>query len=475
MTRPLLTPLRAGLVGLAALVVGAGLLPAAAAPAPVTLRGPSAHGLVELGDRVRADLGGDCRRASTRVVARFGSTTVQGPAVAGCFPVVTVPAESALAARGYRPGVPVALEVVSGQARQPLVLSRLEPQAGEVAAGAPTPVPAVTDPFGGGGGLTMSTGDTVDLGVADLAGVQSVSVRHLSSTVGVWELRAGSASGRAIATGQFGPAGNIGSAAAEGWLHSVGKLELRPAAAVVGDTNTFADLTTDVPDAPRLFLAVVAAVEPVVVNWVDLNGPGAALPHRFGSERGFEVIFDGSSFDGWSHVGPGRFELRDGAMRAQNDLGDRGWAWLWWTREQFSDHVVRLRFKVEDYMDNGGVLLRHRDPQEDPNRSTASGDEVQIQESFENHTGGIAHEADAFRLATYMVGDWNDLEVVAVGPTYVVRINGSEVQRYTSTKQLRGFFSVENEQLFGVADSGHLWYDDIRVHRCTPADALCRL
>jgi hypothetical protein len=208
------------------------------------------------------------------------------------------------------------------------------------------------------------------------------------------------------------------------------------------------------------------------VNFVDFNGPGAGLRHRFESEEGFTTLFDGSTFDGWDHVGPGRFVLRDGAMRAEHQIQDRGWAWQWYTRAQYWDFVLRLRFRTETYEDNGGVLLRHSDPQGDVNLATDSGDEVQIQEGFENHTGGIAHEADAFRLATNLVGDWNDLEVVAVGRLYVVRINGVEVQRFTSEKQTRGHIAVENEQLVGT-HGGHLWYDDVRVHECGPADALC--
>jgi hypothetical protein len=355
----------------------------------------------------------------------------------------------------------------------PLTYTRLEPRV--AVSGSPTVVKHVSDPDGGVDGLAMSTGDVVDLGRAELTGLQSVGVRNLSSGTGQWELRVSSPTGTAIASGQLGSAGSLASAGSKGWYHSVAEVQLRPAEAVIGDTNTFGDLTPKTGPAPRLYLAMVAvtAPEPVVVNWVDLNGSGVALPHQFASERGFDVLFDGSSFDGWRHIGPGRFVLRDGAMRAEHDPQDRGWAWLWWSRAQYSDFVLRLRFKVEDYEDNGGVLLRHVDPMGDPNRSTSSGDEVQIQEGFENHTGGIAHEADATRLATGVVGQWNDLEIVAVGKTYVVRINGTEVSRYVSKKALRGFVAVENEQLAGT-EGGHVWYDDVRVHRCSAGDTVCR-
>jgi hypothetical protein len=47
-----------------------------------------------------------------------------------------------------------------------------------------------------------------------------------------------------------------------------------------------------------------------------------------------------------------------------------------------------------------------------------------------------------------------------------------EVNRFRTTKQIRGFLAVENEQLAGTK-GGHVWYDDIRVHRCLPREPVC--
>ena len=453
-------------------------VPSAAAAEDVAFATPNAHGVVDFGDRVTYELRGECESVRVAVQVTAAGRTIGGPAASGCVGTVTVPWLQLVESMGYVEGEAVEVALVAGAARLPMRLQRLEPDLGMAVAGAPAVVPADGDPFSGVNALAMQLGDVVDLGPADLDRIESVNVRNLlTDGAGSWELRVGSPDGTAVATGDFGAAGSLASAGGNGWYHSVAQLSWRTGGPVVGDENLFGNLTPAVGSAPSLYLAVPRLVGgPVLVNWVDLNGSGASDLYEFPRERpgAFEVLFDGSSFDGWEHVGPGRFELRDGAMRATHEPTDWGWGWLWYTRAQFSDFVLRLRFKVEHWSDNGGLLLRHGDPRGDPNKVTGEADEMQIQEGFENHTGGIAHVADPERLATNLVGEWNTVEIVVVDDLWIVRINGREVTRHTTAHTLRsGFISVENEQLLSTS-GGHLWYDDIRVHRCNgEADRLC--
>ena len=435
-------------------LLAAGSLAVPASAAPVTVQGPTAHGVVHFGQQLRVELGGGCATATTRVTVTVRGTVTSSAPGLGCFPTVTVPTP-----RGFLEGQVPTIALVTGKTSVPLTYWRLQP-----AGGVPT-----TDPMEKDLGRTMGPTDSLDLGLVHLGGIQSIDVRNLTQSTGQWDLRVGSATGTSIAHGFLGSAGaNASAGSAGGWQHSVSPVELRPSQ--LGELNTLGDLTPATGEAPHLFLTTTAPT--TIVNWVDLNGPGVGLPHRFASEAGFTTLFDGTSFDGWRHTGPGHFVLKDGAMRAEHDPQDRGWAWEWYSLEQYSDFVLRLRFKVEDYEDNGGILLRHADPMGDVNRATKSGDEMQIQEGFENLTGGAAHVNDAYRLATGMVGQWNDVEIVSKGKTYVFRINGVEVNRFQTALQTRGFLAVENEQLAGTK-GGHTWYDDIRVHRCTATDKAC--
>ena len=467
------------LLTVAALVVAlAALAVPPASAGQITFVGPNQHGVVDFGDRVPFDLRGACATTLVRVVVTVPGGTVAGPAARGCTGSVAVPSRPRMQGQGYVEGEPASVRVQAAGRSLPLRLQRAEPDQASVIAGTPQAVAVQDDPFGGVKALAMHLGDVVDLGPADLDRIESVTVRNLlREGAGSWELRVGAPDGRAIAGGDFGALGSLASAGGNGWFHSVAQLAWRVAAPVTGDRNLLGNLTPAVGGAPHVYLSVPRlSSEQVLVNWVDFNGSGASDLFTFGVEdpSAFEVLFDGSSFDGWQHTGPGRFELRDGAMRAEHDPHDVGWAWLWYSRAQYSDFALRLRFKMETWLDNGGVLLRHGDPRDDPNKVTAEADEMQIQEGFENHTGGIAHQADPERLATNLVGEWNQLEIVVVDDQWIVRINGREVTRYRSPHALRnGFISVENEQLV-PGTGGHLWYDDIRVHRCSgPRDALC--
>ena len=134
-------------------------------------------------------------------------------------------------------------------------------------------------------------------------------------------------------------------------------------------------------------------------------------------------------------------------MRAEHSIEERGFAWQWYSRKQFSDFVLRLRFKVEDYEDNGGVLLRHRDPLGDVNRATGSGDEVQIQEGFENHT--VASPTRRTRSGwrrTWSVSGTTSRSWQSAGSTWCAS-TAPRSQRFTSKKPTRGYIAVENEQL----------------------------
>src|SRR5690349_4073240 len=158
---------------------------AAPASADVKIDGPSAHGVVRPGQSVQVELSGDCAGTTSRISMRFGATTLIGPAGHGCFPVVTVPTQAEADRRGYQPGQPVAVALTSGEKTTPLTFWRFQP----------TGVPTVSDPYEKLNGAEMATGDSLDLGEVHLDGIQSLDVRNLTDSTGLWEIRSGDANG----------------------------------------------------------------------------------------------------------------------------------------------------------------------------------------------------------------------------------------------------------------------------------------
>jgi hypothetical protein len=141
-------------------------------------------------------------------------------------------------------------------------------------------------------------------------------------------------------------------------------------------------------------------------------------------------LFNGKDLDGWTHAGPGSFDLKDGELRTVGGMG-----LLWYSRRTFADYTLRLEFKTTRLADNSGVFVRFSDPQGDPWKAVKEGEEVQIQDGAKRlHTGGIYPVKNASELASNPPGQWNSMEVTLTGSTINVKINGKHVTEYTSPK-----------------------------------------
>jgi hypothetical protein len=192
-------------------------------------------------------------------------------------------------------------------------------------------------------------------------------------------------------------------------------------------------------------------------------------------EAGFKYLFNGSehSFNHWRMVGSGSFARVNRALVAQagNDLG-----LLYFTRPIEGDFTLRLQFLLNRVDDNSSVLIRSLDPtrpvpdRSEPNHprwtyhnqafvGVETGFEVKIDELArgdarkgqpdgrdEQRTGAIYNipigtgtgEQNYRRGPILQPGQWNDLEIEAIGQTYTVRINGQQTTQFTNTDPFRG-------------------------------------
>jgi Domain of Unknown Function (DUF1080) len=179
------------------------------------------------------------------------------------------------------------------------------------------------------------------------------------------------------------------------------------------------------------------------------------------SERGYEVIFDGTrnSFQRWRYAGGSSITLhRDGTLKSRPDVPP-SLGVLWYAARPYGDFSLRLQFRddspVVGKRANSGVQVRFPAPRPPvPGCPTTfngketingaawvavnCGHEIQINDSPEapgndpRKTGSIYGFADLnlTQATPTPAGVWNDLEVRVVGQHYTVVRNGVVINEY---------------------------------------------
>ncbi len=174
-------------------------------------------------------------------------------------------------------------------------------------------------------------------------------------------------------------------------------------------------------------------------------------------EVGFASLFDGATLDGWRQAGPSGFSVVDGMLQSSGGMG-----LLWYTKKQFGDFILKMDWKVLHIDDNSGVFLRFPDPRNDPYVAVNNGYEVQIDDvgapdgGMIHKTGGIYNFAAPTKVATNPVGEWNFYEIHAVGQSYKVILNGSEVTDFTGDRSTKGYVGLQNH-------NGTVTFQNVRI------------
>lgn len=147
----------------------------------------------------------------------------------------------------------------------------------------------------------------------------------------------------------------------------------------------------------------------------------------------------------WRQAGPGQFVVDQGIATGQGGMG------LWWySGRTFTNFVLRGEFLQEQPIADSGIFIRFPDPLGDPWNAVHKGHEMEIGDPSPEdptwRTGSIYPFAASVRANTRPVGQWNEYELTAVGHTYVVRINGEEVTRWTDPKErsASGYIGLQN-------------------------------
>jgi|SRR5687767_874721 len=144
-------------------------------------------------------------------------------------------------------------------------------------------------------------------------------------------------------------------------------------------------------------------------------------------EKGFSVLFDGKSLNGWKLVrghGPG-YVVKDGVLVCPADGGGN-----LFTEKEYSNFVFRFEFKTEPGGNNGVGIRAPLDGD-----AAYAGMEIQIlDDGHEKYKGKIKSEQhhgsiyDVFPARTGFLkpaGEWNEEEIMAQGNRIRVTLNGA--------------------------------------------------
>ena len=145
------------------------------------------------------------------------------------------------------------------------------------------------------------------------------------------------------------------------------------------------------------------------------------------NDKGFESVFDGKSFDGWA--GPvENYEVKDGTIMCRPGKGG-----TIYTKQQFSDFVARVEYKLPPG-GNNGLAIRY------PGKGDTAYEgmcEVQVLDDYarqyankldpRQYNGSVYGMVPAHRGYLRPAGQWNFEEVTVKGPTIKVELNGNVI------------------------------------------------
>jgi hypothetical protein len=153
--------------------------------------------------------------------------------------------------------------------------------------------------------------------------------------------------------------------------------------------------------------------------------------------QGGQVLFDGTSLNGWDRVGDANWTIADGAVQATEGKGGH-----LVSKEQFGDFELTAEFWVETAKTNSGVFIRCQDPK---TIGTKTCYEVNIWDGRPEQdfaTGGIVNVAKVM-TPVKTAGQWGTIVITAKGPKMTVTVNGTKTAEGEHRQFTRGYVTLQ--------------------------------
>jgi hypothetical protein len=140
----------------------------------------------------------------------------------------------------------------------------------------------------------------------------------------------------------------------------------------------------------------------------------------------WKQLWNGRDLTGWEHVGPGKFVIESGLLKAEGGMG-----LLWYTPEKLGNGVIRAVYKTNKKDDNSGVFIRIPERPTEEWMPVNKGYEVQIDDSQdEYHITGVLYSLTKAMAAPGKTGEWNTMDITLDGLHTIVTLNGVKVTDY---------------------------------------------
>jgi Domain of Unknown Function (DUF1080) len=178
-------------------------------------------------------------------------------------------------------------------------------------------------------------------------------------------------------------------------------------------------------------------------------------------------LFDGKTFRGWEGDTNKTFRIQDGAIvgGSLKDKVPRN-EFLCTTRN-YTNFVLRLKFKLIGEGANGGVQIRTK---RIPNHHEVSGYQADMGDPSwwgclydESRRNKVLVQADAAAVNKVLKReDWNDYEIRAEGKHITLKLNGLQTVDYAEEDPKIEDYGIIAVQIHGGPPS-EAWYKDITI------------
>ena len=181
-------------------------------------------------------------------------------------------------------------------------------------------------------------------------------------------------------------------------------------------------------------------------------------------EPGFIPLLDKDHTDGWEWTA-NEMTLMDGIWDTHRTKKRGANHYL---KRIFTDFVLRLEFKADQPTSNSGIFLRSPVV----NAPSESRYEVQIygRSNQDQPTGSIWSVQTPISVPLKKIGEWNEMEITAVGQQYTVRLNGQVINQFEGSKSTGGFIALQSHNK-GAVQIRNVCIKDLSAPTATSSSA----